>query len=94
MTPKTVKYNLIPLRTYITKAKHKGLIRQDSFFDYISEKIMPKRPWLTTDEVERLMQVHCKYATWIFIWDMFVFCVFTGVNCIDLRYRKHSNFQR
>ncbi len=37
MTLKTVKYNLIPLRTYVTKAKHKGLIRQDSFFDYVSE---------------------------------------------------------
>ncbi|MFW9624046.1 phage integrase SAM-like domain-containing protein [Bacteroides graminisolvens] len=37
MTLKTVKYNLIPLRAYITKAKHKGLIRQDSFFDYVSE---------------------------------------------------------
>ncbi|WP_242047135.1 phage integrase SAM-like domain and Arm DNA-binding domain-containing protein [Dysgonomonas sp. HGC4] len=73
MTPRTVKCNLIPLRTCITKAKHKGLMRQDPFFDYVSEKIIPKRPWLTMDEIERLMGVHTKHATWNFTRDMFIF---------------------
>ncbi|KAA6318386.1 Tyrosine recombinase XerC, partial [termite gut metagenome] len=94
MTPRTVKCNLIPLRTAATRAKHKGLIRQDPFFDYSPERIIPKRPWLTNDEIERLIQVHTKHDTWNFTRDMFIFCVFTGVTCIDLRNLKHSNIQR
>ena len=94
MTPRTVKCNLIPLRTCVTKAKHKGLILQDPFFDYVSEKIIPKRPWLTMDEIERLMQVHTKHSTWNFTRDMFIFGVFTGITCIDLRNLKYSNIQQ
>lgn len=94
MTPRTVKCNLIPFRTCVTRAKHKGLILQDPFFDYIPEKITPKRPWLTNDEIERLMQVHTKHATWNFTRDMFIFCTFTGIACIDLRNLKHSNIQQ
>lgn len=94
MTPRTVKCNLIPLRTCVTRAKHKGLILQDPFFDYVPEKIRPKRPWLTNDEIERLMQVHTKHATWNFTRDMFIFCVFTGITAIDLRNLQHSNIQR
>lgn len=94
MTPRTVKCNLIPLRTCVTKAKHKGLILQDPFFDYTPERIIPKRPWLTMDEIERLMQVHTKHATWNFTRDMFIFCVFTGITAIDLRNLKYSNIQR
>jgi site-specific recombinase XerD len=94
MTPRTVKCNLIPFRTCVTRAKHKGLIRQDPFFDFFPEKIRPKRPWLTNDEIERLMQVHTKHATWNFTRDMFIFCVFTGITAIDLRNLKHSNIQR
>lgn len=94
MTPRTVKGNMIPLRTCVTRAKHKGLIRQDPFFDFVPEKIIPKRPWLTNNEIEHLMQVHTKHATWNFTRDMFIFCVFTGITAIDLRNLKHSNIQR
>ena len=94
MTPRTVKCNLIPFRTCVTRAKHKGLILQDPFFDYTRERIIPKRPWLTMGEIERLMQVHTKHATWNFTRDMFIFCVFTGITAIDLRNLKHSNIQR
>lgn len=94
MTQRTVKCNLIPFRTCVTRAKHKGLVRQDPFFDFVPEKIRPKRPWLTNDEIERLMQVYTKHATWNFTRDMFIFCVFTGIAAIDLRNLKHSNIQR
>jgi len=94
MKPRTVKYNMMLFRTCVTRAKHKGLIRQDPFFDYIPEKIIPKRSWLTNSEIERLMQVHTEYATWNFTRDMFIFCVFTGISGIDLRNLKHSNIQR
>lgn len=94
MTPRTVKCNLIPLRTCVTRAKHKGLIRQDPFFDYIPEKIIPKRPWLTNDEIERLMQIQTKHPTWNFTRDMFIFCVFTGITAIDLRNLNHSNIRQ
>ena len=38
------------------------MIRQDPFFDYVPERIMPKRPWLTNDQITRLMNVHTKHA--------------------------------
>ena len=94
MTQRTVKGNLIPFRTCITRAKHKGLVRQDPFFDFVHEKIRPKCPWLTNDEIERLMQVHTKHVTWNFTRDMFIFCVFTGITAIDLRNLKYSNIRR
>lgn len=70
------------------------MIRKDPFFDFVPEKIIPKRPWLTNDEIERLIQVHTKHATWNFTRDMFIFYVFTGITAIDLRNLKHSNIQR
>lgn len=94
MTPRTVKCNMIPLRTCVTRAKHKGLLRQDPFFDFVPEKIIPKRPWLSTDELERLMKVKTKHDTWNFTRDMFIFCTFTGITCIDLRNLEHSNIQQ
>lgn len=60
MSPRTVKCNLISLRTCDTMAKHKGFILQDRCFDYVPEKIRPKHPWLAMDEIERLMQVNTK----------------------------------
>lgn len=94
MTPRTVKCNMIPLRTCVTRAKHKGLLRQDPFFDFVAEKIIPKRPWLSADELERLMRVNTKYETWNFTRDMFIFCTFTGITCIDLRNLEYSNIQQ
>ncbi|MDL2277150.1 site-specific integrase [Parabacteroides sp. OttesenSCG-928-G07] len=94
MMPRTVKSHMIPFRTCVTRAKHKGLIRQDPFFDYTPEKIIPKRPWLTIREIERLMQVHTKYATWNFTRDLFIFSTFTGIAIADLRNLKHDNIQR
>lgn len=94
MTPRTVKCNMIPFRTCVTRAKHKGLIRQDPFFDYTPERIIPKRPWLTNSEIERLMQVHTKHVTLNFTRDMFIFSTFTGIAIADLTNLKHDNLQR
>lgn len=94
MTPRTVKGNMIPFRMTVTRAKNKGLVRQDPFFDYIPEKVIPKRPWLTNDEIERLMQVKGKFASWDFTRDMFIFCVFTGITGIDLRNLTCDNIQQ
>lgn len=94
MTPRTVRGNIIPLRACVIRAKHKGLIRQNPFFDYIPEKVIKKRPWLTNDEIERLMQVQMEFTTQNFTRDMFIFCVFTGISAIDLRNLEHSNIQQ
>jgi site-specific recombinase XerD len=93
MTPRTVKCNMILLHTCVTRAKHKGLIQQDPFFDFIPERIIPKRPWLTNDEIERLMKVQIKYSTWNFTRDMFIFCTFTSITFIDLENLRHTNIQ-
>lgn len=55
---------------------------------------MPKRPWLTNDEIERLMQVKGKFVSWDFTRDMFIFCSFTGITAIDLRNLTHDNIQQ
>lgn len=93
MTPRTMKGNMIPFRTTVKRAFHKGLIRQDPFFDYIPEKVIPKRPWLTMDEIERLMKLQTKHANWNFTRDMFIFCSFTGITAIDLRNLTFDNIQ-
>lgn len=41
MTPRTVKGNMIPFRMTVTRAKNKGLIRQDPFFDYTPKRLCP-----------------------------------------------------
>ncbi|MGC3978606.1 MAG: site-specific integrase [Paludibacteraceae bacterium] len=46
------------------------------------------------DEIEHLMRVHTKHAIWNFTRDIFIFCVFAGITCIDLRNLNHSNIQR
>ncbi|MDB9152234.1 site-specific integrase [Parabacteroides distasonis] len=94
MTPRTVRGNMIPLKATIRRAKNKGLIHQNPFFDYTPEKVILKRPWLTNDEIVRLMQVQAKFPTWNFTRDMFIFCVFTGITGIDLRNLEHSHIQR
>lgn len=93
MTPRTVKTNMVPFRTIVKRAFHKGMIRQDPFFDYVPERIMPKRPWLTNDEITWLMNVHTKHASWNFTRDMFIFSTFTGITFIDLENLKHTNIQ-
>jgi len=94
MTSRTVKGNMIPFRMCVTRAKNKGLIRQNPFFDYTPERVIPKRPWLTNEEMERLMRVKMQFATWDFARDMFIFCAFTGISAVDLRNLEHSNIQR
>lgn len=94
MTAGTVGCNIKPLRTCVRRAKNKGLIRQDPFTGYIPEKTRSAPRWLSNDEIERLMQVEAKRPAWNFTRDMFIFCVFTGISCIDLRNLKHSNIQQ
>lgn len=40
------------------------------------------------------MQVEAEHPAWNFTRDMFIFCVFTGISCIDLRNLRHSNIQQ
>lgn len=93
MTPRKVKTNIVPFCTIIKRAFHKGMMWQDLFFDYISERIMVKRPWLSNDEITRLMKVYTKYTTWNFTRDMFYFLTFTSITFVDLENLKHTNIQ-
>ena len=93
MTPRTVKTNMNPFRQVIVRACNKGVLRQNPFFDFVPERVIPKRPWLSNDEIQRMMQAKLKLATWRFTRDMFIFSTFTGIAIIDLRNLKHSNIQ-
>lgn len=94
LSPRTVKSNMIPFRTVVTRAYNRGLIRQDPFFGYISEKIFSCRRWLSGDEIDRLINVEIKYPTRNFTRDMFVFSTFTGLSHIDLSNLKHGEIER
>ena len=93
MSPRTVKTNMNPFRQAVVRACNKGVLRQNPFFDFIPERVIPKRPWLSHDEIQRMMQAKLKLATWRFTRDMFIFSTFTGITIIDLRNLKHSNIQ-
>lgn len=93
MTARTVKTNMNPFRQTVVRACNKGVLRQNPFFDFIPERVIPKRPWLSHDEIQRMMQAKLKLATWRFTRDMFIFSTFTGIAIIDLRNLKHSNIQ-
>ena len=91
MTARTVKTNMNPFRQAVVRACNKGVLRQNPFFDFVPERVIPKRPWLSNDEIQRIMQAKLKLATWRFTRDMFIFSTFTGITIIDLRNLKHSN---
>ena len=93
MTARTVKTNMNPFRQAVVRACNKGVLRQNPFFDFVPERVIPKRPWLSNDEIQRIMQAKLKLATWRFTRDMFIFSTFTGITIIDLRNLKHSNIQ-
>ena len=93
MTPRTVKTNMNPFRQVVVRACNKVVLRQNPFFDFVPERVISKRPWLSNDEIQRMMQAKLKLATWRFTRDMFIFSTFTGIAIIDLRNLKHSNIQ-
>jgi site-specific recombinase XerD len=94
MSPHSVKGNMKVFRSLIKRAFNRRLILQDPFFDYVPEKIIPKRRWLSHDEVERIMKVKMGFASWEFTKDMFVFSCFTGICYVDLYNLRHSDIQR
>lgn len=93
MTARTVKTNMNPFRQAVVRACNKGVLRQNPFFDFVPERVIPKRPWLSNDEIQRIMQAKLKLATWRFTRDMFIFSTFTGIAIIDLRNLKHTNIR-
>ncbi len=93
MTARTVKTNMNPFRQSVVRACNKGVLRQNPFFDFVPERVIPKRPWLSNDEILRIMHAKLKLATWRFTRDMFIFSTFTGIAIIDLRNLQHSNIQ-
>ena len=93
MTERSVKTNMNPFRQAVVRACNKGVLRQNQFFDFVPERVIPKRPWLSNDEIQRIMQAKLKLAIWRFTRDMFIFSTFTSIAIIDLRNLKHSNIQ-
>jgi site-specific recombinase XerD len=93
MAARSVHSIMDPLRTVIKRAFNKGLLLQDPFFDYTSEKIITKCRWLSNEEIQRLMQVNMKRTSANFIRDMFLFSCFTGLSYSDLKDLKNNNIQ-
>ena len=71
-------------RQAVVRACNKGVLRQNPFFDFVPERVVPKCPWLSNDEIQRIMQAKFKFATWRFTRDMFIFSTFTSIAIIDL----------
>jgi site-specific recombinase XerD len=95
MAANSVMSFLIPFRTTVRRAFNKGLLRQYPFFDYTREKVIARHRWLSKEEIVRLMKVEMSHRSkWIFIRDMFLFSVFTGLSYIDLKNLKQCNIQQ
>lgn len=94
LSPRTARSTMKPFRTVVMRAYNKGLLRNDPFFDYTPEKILPNPRPLSHDEIDRLMNLPIKSAAQNFVRDMFLFSTFTGIAYIDLKNLRHTDIQQ
>lgn len=90
----TVNKYVKVLRKVVERAKNKGLVFSDPFFEYRPEPETSKRKWLSADEIRALMKAELKHPTEIFVRDMFIFSTFTGIAYADLENLTHDNIGR
>jgi site-specific recombinase XerD len=90
----SVRSFLSPFRTTVKRAFNKGLIRQYPFVDLTPEKEVPKRRYLSGDELERLMKTDFIRKSAGYIRDMFLFATFTGLSYSDLKNLQHHHMQQ
>jgi site-specific recombinase XerD len=94
LSPRTARATMKPFRTVVIRAFNKGLLRNDPFFDYTPEKIIPNPRWLSYDEIDRLMKLQIESPAQNFVREMFLFSVFTGISYIDLKNLRHTDIHQ
>jgi site-specific recombinase XerD len=94
LSPRTARATMKPFRTVVIRAFNKGLLRNDPFFDYTPEKIIPNPRWLSHDEIDRLMKLQIESPAQNFVREMFLFSVFTGISYIDLKNLRHTDIHQ
>ena len=94
LAPASVRSFIKPFRTTVKRAFHRGLLRQDPFFDYTQEKEIIKRRYLSAEELEQLMKADLKQTSTNFVRDMFLFSTFTGLSYSDLKNLQFDNIQQ
>lgn len=94
MKPASVKINILPFSMTVQRAVHKGWIRQNPFTGYSYERGTSIRKWLSYGDVGKLMQVTLSNPMELFVRDMFIFSVFTGISFVDLTNLKQVNLER
>lgn len=91
----TVWTYLMPLKKMIGIAQNNGWLDSDPFYGYKLTYKQKERSYLTTEELNRIMNVdlsHCN-KTKQKCRDLFIFSCFTGISRIDLRNLTKSNIK-
>lgn len=79
----------MPIRTIATAAFNDGIIKKNPFIGFHVSPNVKKRSFLSENEVRRLIDYQSPPGSHLgFVRDMFVFCCFTGLSFIDLKYLR------
>ncbi|KAA6336594.1 hypothetical protein EZS27_015253 [termite gut metagenome] len=85
MAKGSVLQHIIFLRKMIKRAMNKGIITRNPFFGYVSDQLVSKHKWLSSEEIEKIMTASIDKPSIDFVRDMFVFGVFTGLSYCDIK---------
>jgi len=93
MASSTANIYMRPVKGMITKAHNRGWIARNPFADYHLEMEVRERGFLNDAQLKRFMTQKLEVPAQSFVRDMFVFCCFTGLSCIDLKNLTHDNLK-
>ncbi len=86
-TAKYLKY----VKTIIIHAQKKGLIHHDPFLNYSISMKKVDRGYLTSEEINRLLDKKISIQRLEIVKDIFIFSCFTGLSYIDVYNLSHDN---
>ena len=87
----TVWIYTCPLRTMVSVAINNGWLTRDPFREYEIKKEETERGFLTTEEIQLLINGKLKNAKQELYRDLFLFCTFTGLSFSDMKNLSEDN---
>ncbi|KAA6320196.1 Tyrosine recombinase XerC [termite gut metagenome] len=96
MTVNTVLNHIIPLRKIIRRAISQDTLKRDPFINYVPEKPLKQRRYLTAEEFQKLLNTTITEPHLIRTRDMFLFASFTGLAYADIKNlsEKHLSIEQ
>ncbi|KAA6337179.1 Tyrosine recombinase XerC [termite gut metagenome] len=96
MTANSVLNHIIPLRKIIRRAISQDTLKRDPFINYVPEKPLKQRRYLTAEEFQKLLDTTIAEPHLIRTRDMFLFASFTGLAYADIKNlsENHLNMEQ